>query len=62
MVIEMYNKDFKINRKELDLIEKSLSEYKVNHPDKTDEVRQLLASFYHQKTWYRPKDKIYVSG
>ena len=29
---------------------------------KIREVQDLLARIYHQKNWYRPKDKIYVSG
>lgn len=26
------------------------------------ETAQLLARIHHQKNWYRPKDKLYVSG
>ena len=26
------------------------------------EIVFLLAKFHHQKTWYKPKDQIYVSG
>ena len=26
------------------------------------EIRGLLGSLHHQKTWFRPKDKVYISG
>jgi len=26
------------------------------------EIRELLGKFHNQKTWYHPKDEIYVSG
>lgn len=66
------NHNFHLTVKELALIEIALIHYQTeSSPDFDDkmvsgprhkEVQELLAKFYHQKLWYRPKDEIYVSG
>jgi len=33
-----------------------------DYDEQIKEIINLLAKFHHQKTWYTPKDKIYVSG
>jgi len=57
-----YNKNFKLNPKELALIEMSLISYKNTQPNRQEEIIELLAKFYHQKVWYQPKNTTYVSG
>ena len=51
------NTNFKLSVQDIALIEHALLSQK-----QTKEVRELLAKIHHQKIWYRPKDKIYVSG
>jgi len=58
----MYNKEFHLTPKELKLVETALRGFMHQNPEEARQVSQLLAKFYHQKNWYRPKDKIYVSG
>lgn len=33
-----------------------------DYDEQIKEIINLLAKFHHQKTWYNPKDQIYVSG
>ena len=33
----------------------------VDHKEK-QEINRLLGKLHYQKIWYRPKDKVYVSG
>ena len=54
-----YNKEFKLNPKDIELIENALVKYQVND---RKEITKLLAKLYHQKLWYRPKDETYISG
>ena len=56
------NHDFHLTVKELALIEMALIAYSAGTSEKQKEIQDLLAKFYHQKLWYRPKDEIYVSG
>jgi hypothetical protein len=58
----MYNKEFHLTPKELTLVETALRDFTHHNPEEARRVRQLLAKFYHQKNWYHPKDKIYISG
>ena len=56
------NENFKLNVKELELVEQALFLLQANasEADKR-EIQDLRAKFYHQKVWYRPKTT-YVSG
>lgn len=54
-----YNKEFKLNPKDIELIENALVKYPS---DDRSEITKLLAKLYHQKQWYRPKDETYISG
>ena len=72
------NKKFAIDVRELQLIEEALNrmlDEKLRLQNRSDtnlrniqavnaikEIRSLLGSFHNQKTWFRPKDKIYISG
>ena len=51
------NIQFKLTVKDIVLIEQAL-----HTVEQTREVRELLGKIHNQKNWYRPKDKIYVSG
>ena len=71
-------KTFAIDVRELQLIEEALNrmlDEKLRLQNRSDtnlsniqavnaikEIRSLLGSFHNQKTWFRPKDKIYISG
>ena len=54
-----YNKEFKLNPKDIELIENALVKYTS---DDRSEITKLLAKLYHQKVWYRPEDETYISG
>ena len=54
-----YNKEFKLNPKDIELIENALVKYPSND---RSEITKLLAKLYHQKIWYRPEDETYISG
>ena len=54
-----YNKEFKLNPKDIELIENALVQYPS---DDRSEITKLLAKLYHQKVWYRPEDETYISG
>jgi hypothetical protein len=57
------NENFHLTVKELALIEMALITLKTENKNRHKEITDLLAKFYHQKVWYRPKDeKVYVSG
>lgn len=57
------NENFHLTVKELALIEVALITLKSTNKNRHNECIDLLAKFYHQKVWYRPKDEqIYVSG
>ena len=57
------NKNFELNVKDVEQIENALLllQSVVDQHEKK-QIQKLLAKIYHQKNWYRPKDKIYVSG
>lgn len=55
------NHNFHLTVEELALIEMALISYQPVAGNKK-RVQELLAKFYDQKIWYRPKDEIYVSG
>ena len=70
------NKNFEFDMRDIDTIEmalrKKVSELsqklmdgKGDREDLRAEIREmseLLGRIHHQKNWYRPPDKIYVSG
>lgn len=57
------NTKFRLDVKDIALIEKALQELQSNLSNNDDKRRvvDLLAKIYHQKVWYRPKEN-YVSG
>jgi len=57
------NTEFRLDVKDIALIEKALQELQFNLSNNDDKRRvvDLLAKIYHQKVWYRPKEN-YVSG
>ena len=58
-MVARYNKEFKLNPKDIELIENALVKYPS---DDRSEITKLLAKLYHQKIWYRPEDETYISG
>jgi len=69
------NTNFELSVKDIDIIETALknkigrrSQRIIEGEDpemlqaEMKEINELLARIHHQKTWYRPKDKIYVGG
>jgi phage-related protein len=56
------NTTFKLDVKDIHLIETSLRYMRGLDTEKAKEVQQLLGKIHDQKVWYRPNNKIYVSG
>ena len=72
------NKKFDIDLRELQIIEGALHqklheqlnqqrsyrnrENQIQTELAINEIRNLLGSLHNQKTWFRPRDKIYISG
>ena len=72
------NKKFDIDLRELQIIEGALHqklheqlnqqrsyrnrENQIQTERAINEIRNLLGSLHNQKTWFRPRDKIYISG
>ena len=72
------NKSFDIDVRELQVIEHALNEIldqqlkeridsqntaiQIQAERSIKEIRALLGSLHNQKTWFRPNDKIYISG
>ena len=73
-----YNKEFQLNIEELKTIEDSmiyrlkrlttrrLTVKKDSSKEKIDvevkHIRELLGKIHNQKEWWRPKNKVYISG
>jgi len=56
------NENFKLNTRDIELIESALFLLQANADDAGKrEIQNLRAKLHHQKIWYRPK-KDYVSG
>ena len=60
------NDKFNLSVKDIKLIETSLRHLGAmyineEHPEKYEDIKQLLGKIHNQKTWYRPA-KNYVSG
>ena len=71
-----FNKNFKMGLGEIDIIEDSLR-HRLNSLSKEtiecnlddvsvsgeiERIRNVLGQLHNQKTWYRPKTSVYVSG
>ncbi len=72
------NKALNIDVRELQIIEDALNKtldeqlkkrgcikntsIQINAERSIKEIRALLGSLHNQKTWFRPNDKIYISG
>jgi len=72
------NKTFNIDVRELQIIEDALSNtldeqlkkrsclnntaIQIKTERSIKEIRSLLGSLHNQKSWFRPNDKIYISG
>ena len=73
-----YASSFKVNPKEMEVIEKALNHtlsvfldelHTLPHGAKAEtlrsnirEVYELLGSLHNQKNWFRPKSPVYISG
>ena len=60
-----YNPNFKLNPKDIALIEEALRHLSFSSRKEkkfNDDIHTLIAKIHHQKIPYRPKDRIYVSG
>ena len=60
----MYNKTFKLDLEDLDIIERSLFDM-MNRSEDEDQIKKLynlLGRLHQQKIWYRPKKDVYVGG
>jgi len=73
-----YNKEFQLNLEELEAIEHSmlyrlkrlttrrLTVKKASSKEKIDVevkyIQELLGKIHNQKEWWRPKNKVYISG
>ena len=56
------NENFKLNVRDIELIESALFLLQSNADEKDKrEIQELRAKLHHQKIWYRPKND-YVSG
>ena len=57
------NTKFNLNVRDLELIESALflAQEKADNAGKR-EIQELRAKLHHQKMWYRPTKKTYVSG
>jgi len=60
----MYNKTFKLDLEDLDIIERSLFDMmnKCENEDQIKKLHNLLGRLHQQKVWYRPKKEVYVGG
>jgi len=64
-VVAKYNREIKLNPKDIDLIENALLKYQreisLEKGTADHRITELLAKIYHQKVWYRPSEN-FVSG
>lgn len=56
-MVAKYNREFKLDVKDIEIIENALIKYQRDDAKATE----ILAKIYHQKVWYRP-DENFVSG
>ena len=71
-----FNRNFKMDLGDIDVIEESLRLRlsSLSHKDLAEgeskssinleiqKIQNVLGHLHNQKNWYRPKDKVYVSG
>ena len=76
IVVMSFNRNFKMDLKDIDVIEESLRLRlsSLSHKDLAEgesknainseiqKIQNVLGHLHNQKNWYRPKDKVYVSG
>ena len=57
------NLKFDLDVRDIEIIEQALFDAQLKSDDKgKKEIQNLRAKLHHQKTWYRPKNAIYVGG
>lgn len=58
-----YNTTFELSLKDMELIETALLQRQADNDDLCPkEVNALLGRLHNQKVFYRPKERVYVSG
>lgn len=61
--VPKYNTTFELSLKDMELIETALLHRKADNDDLCPkEVNALLGRLHNQKVFYRPKERVYVSG
>ena len=57
------NLKFNLDVNDIEIIEQALFDAQLKSDDEgKKEIQNLRAKLHHQKTWYRPKNAIYVGG
>ena len=57
------NLKFNLDVNDIEIIEQALFDAQLKSDNEgKKEIQNLRAKLHHQKTWYRPKDAIYVGG
>jgi hypothetical protein len=57
------NTQFELDVDDIELIESTLrSQLNTENTERKRLIQEMLAKLHHQKNWYRPKDKPYISG
>ena len=57
------NLKFNLDVRDIEIIEQALFDAQLKSDDESKkEIQNLRAKLHHQKTWYRPKNAIYVGG
>ncbi len=61
-----YNRNFDLSRDDLELIEAALRRATTREKSEVDidlrAAHELLGRLHNQKIFYRPKDRVYISG
>jgi hypothetical protein len=61
--VPKYNTTFELSLKDMELIETALLQRQADNDDLCPkEVNALLGRLHNQKVFYRPKERVYVSG
>lgn len=57
------NLKFELDVHDIEIIEQALFDAQLKSDNEgKKEIQNLRAKLHHQKTWYRPKNAIYVGG